>query len=71
MATLKQCDRCGKIIKHPYSMKYELIDKDHRADAYSYERELELCVDCKDDLTAFIRGDAIERVKKVGVYEPN
>lgn len=63
MAILKICDRCGEIVKYPYRMRYETIDKDFDNDS-PYMTEVDLCDNCRDYLKAFMRGEAILAVQR-------
>lgn len=62
MATLKQCDRCGKICSPVYFLRYQVGHTLLNNEPAFGERDL--CVNCKNELLAFMRGEQVNRVEK-------
>ena len=63
MATIKQCDRCGKIGIPVYFIRYQtarIIICNNEEAAFG---ERELCEDCRNELYAFMSGEQINRIE--------
>ena len=56
MATIKKCDRCGRIYDYPTMIPDRRV-VDTTRDSSWYD----LCVDCEEDLVRFLKNEYVDR----------